>query len=170
MNRIKSRKMVAGEFPKGKYYLGDLCYVLTDDQWNELLEQCIDHKINQCYDGEFLVSGKKVFMVSTAYGDGSYYDGDNNRYAVDSGTIGLCPTSIISQEKLREMEGSELGHIMDFASDIFIKADNGFFEIENDMGRSQVVIDTAAEAEYEDDEDEYDSEDDYEDDNDECDI
>ena len=37
--------------PAGKYYIGDLCYVMTDDEWREICAIII--KGNQCLDGEF---------------------------------------------------------------------------------------------------------------------
>lgn len=72
----------------GQYYIGDLCYVLTDDElWLEICEITIDR--DDCLEGEFTTSrGIKFAMYNTEYGDGVYKDRQGNFYGVDSGTIG----------------------------------------------------------------------------------
>ena len=71
----------------GKYYVGDLCYVMSDDEWSEVCSITI--KGNQCIEGEFeFKDGRKFAMYSTAWGDGEYQDQYGNCYGVDSGTIG----------------------------------------------------------------------------------
>ena len=37
--------------PAGEYYIGDLCYVMTDEEWNEFCSITIDGM--KCIDGEF---------------------------------------------------------------------------------------------------------------------
>ncbi len=157
MNKVESRNQVTANFPAGEYYIGDLCYVLTESEWGELLQQCIDRDTNQCYDGEFIVSDIRIFMASTAYGDGCFEDNLHRKYGVDSGSIGFCPTSMISKEKLEEIKESNLGQIENIESDFRIDVDNGYFEIIVSGWQPYLVINTQGE----DEEEEYDSYDDY---------
>lgn len=75
--------------PAGKYYVGDLCYVMHPE-WSEacdlFFEGRDDHGCNQ---GEFtLADGRKFACYNTAYGDGTYKDQLGNLYPVDAGIIG----------------------------------------------------------------------------------
>ena len=82
----------------GKYYVGDLCYVLGD-RWTEVCDLIIvGHK---CLDGEFeLADGTKFAIYGTAYGDGHYLDQKGNGYPVDSGTIGCVLAEQITEGQL----------------------------------------------------------------------
>ena len=76
-------------FPAGKYYVGDLCYVMHDE-WDEVcgkfFEGRDDHGCNQ---GMFeLKDGRKFASFNTKYGDGGYFDQDGKEYGVDAGLIG----------------------------------------------------------------------------------
>ena len=79
----------------GKYYVGDLCYVMSDADWNEVCELTI--KGNECIDGEFtLKDGRRFAMYGTKFGDGEYRDQYGNSYCVDSGSIGCILEEHIS--------------------------------------------------------------------------
>jgi len=84
--------------PPGAYYVGDLCYVMNDDDWSEICDITIDG--NNCIDGEFMMKDNRRFaMYRTLWGDGTYFDQYGNQYFVDSGTIGcifLTDTTRIS--------------------------------------------------------------------------
>lgn len=70
----------AGTMPAGRYWVGDLCYVLDAEDWSQLPHPG---------DGLFeLPDGRTVAKFSTVHGDGTYGDDFGNEYAVDSGTIG----------------------------------------------------------------------------------
>ena len=72
--------------PAGKYYIGDLCYVMSDD-WDEVCELTI--KDSKVINGEFeMKDGRRFAMYSTKYGDGLYRSNMGTKHAVDSGTIG----------------------------------------------------------------------------------
>ena len=65
--------------PAGRYWVGDLCYVLQD-AWGETF---------RLGDGvHTLADGRLIAMFATTHGDGTYYDDDGNWYGVDSGTLG----------------------------------------------------------------------------------
>lgn len=71
----------------GTYYIGDLCYVFSSEDWDEVCALTI--KDGECLSGEFeLKDGRKFAMYNTKYGDGTYRDQFGNEYSVDSGTIG----------------------------------------------------------------------------------
>ena len=100
--------------PAGKYYVGDLCYVMTDKEWEQFCSLTI--KGNQCIDGEFeMPDGRKFATYGTAYGDGGYYDQHRNEYSVDAGLIGCIRVEDIRAEKYEDIES--LGVIHEFQSD-----------------------------------------------------
>ena len=98
--------------PAGKYYIGDLCYVMTDDEWKEFCAITIQgHK---CIDGEFaLPDGRRFATYGTAYGDGEYYDQYGHTYSVDAGSIGCILMSDIRANKYDNL--LDLGAILEFA-------------------------------------------------------
>ena len=72
--------------PAGKYYIGDICYVMSDD-WDEVCDLTI--KDSKVINGEFeMKDGRRFAMYSTKYGDGLYRSNMGTKHAVDSGTIG----------------------------------------------------------------------------------
>ena len=85
--------VIEHHFPAGRYYIGDLCYVLP---WERTLA------ITKMLDGEFYLDGNKFVIYSTAYGDGSYPAVDDLGYLVDycpvdSGTIGMITTAHMNE-------------------------------------------------------------------------
>lgn len=107
--------------PAGTYYVGDLCYVLDEDNgwdWDALLDDT-GYLGFQDADGNpiplhkrpttFTFNGVTFFSSSTKFGDGSYLDNLGREYPVDSGGIGCVPVSAIG--------GSfdpQLGHAVTF--------------------------------------------------------
>ena len=75
--------------PAGKYYVGDLCYVMHDE-WDEVCHLMFHGRNDHgCNDGEFrLKDGRKFATYGTKFGDGEYGDQLGNRYGVDAGLIG----------------------------------------------------------------------------------
>lgn len=86
--------------PAGKYYVGDLCYVLHDS-WDEFCDITIsDHK---CLEGEFnFKDGRRFASYTTKWGDGEYMDQYARTYSVDAGLIGCISVSAIDNG-LQEM-------------------------------------------------------------------
>ena len=83
------------------FYVGDVSYVLSDDVYQNFWET----KKN----GYFTVNpvmNLAFAVTSTAYGDGVFYDDDNNRYLVDAGNIGLVPLELAEKE-----QGLRLGQV-----------------------------------------------------------
>jgi hypothetical protein len=125
----------------GKYYVGDLCYVLGD-RWDEVCNLII--VVHECLDGEFeLKDGTRFAIYGTAYGDGFYSDQQGNGYPVDSGSIGCVLVDDITEGELDKMGGN----IFDFEEHFETGEENGVIII------GDIVIDTAGEEEDEEDDD-----------------
>lgn len=115
------------KFKAGKYYIGDLCYVVKEhSDWMKLLEDTnYFQNENQSY------KGYSIFAESTAHGDGVYYDQDGREYGVDAGIIGIMPVEVI------ESDGKG-GNIIEFKEDFEVETiELGVFKFGN------IVINTA---------------------------
>jgi hypothetical protein len=98
--------------PAGKYYIGDLCYVMDTEEWRELCNIII--KEPRILDGEFeLPDGRKFAIYGTAHGDGEYYDQYGHTYSVDAGSIGCILMSDIRTHKYDNI--LDLGAVQEFA-------------------------------------------------------
>ena len=75
--------------PAGKYYVGDLCYVMHEC-WDEVCGLFFKGRTDGgCNEGEFnLKDGRRFVSYNTKWGDGCYYDESENEYGVDAGLIG----------------------------------------------------------------------------------
>lgn len=87
----------------GKYWIGDLCYVLNDDEWDEVCDQIHYRPV----DTVLLKNGKVLYVMATMYGDGVYQSNTDKMYAVDSGTIGIIKYSDLS----KFTDTDESGHV-----------------------------------------------------------
>lgn len=109
--------------PAGLYYVGDLCYVMTDEEWDDFCSITIQG--NECISGEFTMpDGRRFATYNTMYGDGEYTDQFGNHYGVDSGSIGCFKLSDINDS---------IKDISDLACNI-VKFENDF---ETSGGRSE---------------------------------
>jgi hypothetical protein len=135
------------QFPAGEYYIGDLCYVMHAE-WGEVCDLMFTDADDMVEGDLSLTDGRRFFLASTAYGDGTYNDNKGNHYDVDSGSIGIIAVKDITPTDLENIESGAV-HTFDNAFNVIALA--GLFDF------GDVVIDTA----YEDSEDdEYDDEDD----------
>ena len=75
--------------PAGRYYIGDLCYVMHDE-WREVCDLFFPpNSPPHGVEGEFqLADGRRFASFGTAYGDGEYRSSINTLHSVDSGSIG----------------------------------------------------------------------------------
>jgi len=123
--------------PAGKYYVGDLCYVMTDKEWEEVCELTAPKMgtWGKSTQGEFeLADGRKFTCYDTKWGDGEYYDEIGHSYSVDAGLIGCILVSDIKANKYDNL--LDLGAILEFDED---------FETSENEGKIQfgyIVIDT----------------------------
>jgi len=85
----------------GRYYIGDLCYILDDKDWSEVCDLTFPFNQNKHKDvasvelgGRFtLKNGKIISLYGTEHGDGTYQiknmkDNNIGKLHVDSGTLG----------------------------------------------------------------------------------
>lgn len=116
---------------KQKYYIGDLCYVLSSDDWFTYCAAYGASSDEDGYDPEIWLApeegeweayladdGKEpwrpCFAFNTAYGDGCYTDQNGLKYSVDSGGIGCIRVDHANAEKLADAVARGLGHIHEF--------------------------------------------------------
>jgi len=84
------------QLPAGKYYIGDLCYVLADNNnpethfdWMKFVDWTFENDpAGREKEGVVDHQGMQFSFHCTAYGDGSYSDQFGNTYPVDAGMIG----------------------------------------------------------------------------------
>ena len=133
--------------PAGRYYIGDLCYVMTDKEWDEFCKLTIVD--NDCIQGEFTFEdGRRFATYGTKWGDGVYRSNINSKHSVDSGTIGCMRLNEINIEKLNEEEMEDFGAIVTFDSDFRTGENDGLITF------GQVIINTDPDEYYEDEEEE----------------
>ena len=126
----------------GKYYVGDLCYVLDDDEWDEVCSIIIQG--NKVIDGEFeLKDGRKFAIYSTAYGDGLYNDYYANEYSVDSGSIGCIKVEDIKNVK-DKIDIELLGATVDFEIDFVTGGGRGTKDWNGTIQFGSIAIETDA--------------------------
>ena len=100
----------------GKYYIGDPCYIF-DKSWMKILE-----KTNFFHpEGYFTLFERKCFIGNTAYGDGTYVDNFNRKYAVDAGLLSILPTFLIKiDNKVSRLQIKNSGYMH------IVKMEKGF--------------------------------------------
>lgn len=108
--------------PAGRYYVGDLCYVIADEKWDGVCDYiCSEHS------GEGKTPDGHPFVFSgTAYGDGVYADQFGNRYGVDAGIIGAIAVEHLD---VSEAEAESLGAIIDFVGPVDVTYEDGTITI-----------------------------------------
>lgn len=121
------------------FYIGDLCYALNDDTYDEVWGGA------GYEDGIYTVpeNGFMFAVAGTAYGDGTYRDNKNRSYDVDAGNISLMAAELV--------ENTNGGHSFEGAGTAVFIADGGVFEIILPSGE-RVNIDTKEEGYWEDEE------------------
>lgn len=117
----------------------------TSSEWGKICK-AIDYMDSMwnCAQGEF-DNGVKIALGSTTYGDGEYFDHENNSYSVGSETLG-----IIRLDDISVVEGVKLGNVFTFEDDFYFESDEGKFCIAD-----TVYIDTSYSYSESDDDYEY---------------
>lgn len=118
-------------FPAGKYYVGDLCYVMHNE-WDEVcvkfFEGRDDHGCNQ---GVFqLKDGRKFASLNTKWGDGGYKDQYGRNYDVDAGLIGCIAIKDIDLDS--SDNSTRGGQIIEFDRDFEVHGGTGLSRSEWD--------------------------------------
>lgn len=116
--------------PPGTYYIGDLCYALSDKIYDDIFGGLggYDPGLYKKKDSSdfFLVDG-------TAYGDGCYQSSDGKEFGVDAGIIGIVPLSLVATKGAG-------GHFYTFKEAVKCKFGGGYFRFIS--GYDEVIIDT----------------------------
>ena len=136
--------------PAGKYYIGDLCYVMHPE-WDEFCSITING--HSCLDGEFtLKDGRRFATYGTAYGDGEYPASNGASLGVDAGLIGCIRVDdITDKEGLARM--AQLGTVVEFDSPFSTSERDGVIRF------GHISVDTAgSDDEYDEEYDGYDYE------------
>lgn len=107
---MKDLKLKVNELPKGDYVISDPCYVLSDENYNNLIYSKTElddngNKKTEPIKGVGELNGISIFNHSTCWGDGSYRDSDDYVYGVDSGQIGCIPMELVDKDKLKNVVG-----------------------------------------------------------------
>jgi hypothetical protein len=117
----------------GRYYVGDLCYVLHD-RWDEFCALTIVG--SRVLDGEFnLKDGTRFATFTTQWGDGTYRDQQGREYGVDAGLIGCIAVDDIDPAELVNIKD---GHVVEFVQDF------GTFSAGGVISFGTISIDTDA--------------------------
>lgn len=156
------------------FYIGDICYVLSDKVYHDIWGNQ-----NSYQEGKIQVGNYAFAVDHTAYGDGTYTDNNGREYSVDAGVIGCVPFELIDMDKLHEDYDpgadpidilNDLGLFIEGSQAEFETNGEGLFIIAVD-NQIAIMIDTNHEADYEEDDEHsdeyYDSDDGYNDDYDE---
>ncbi len=129
---------------KKGFYIGDLCYVLADDDyygdWSNDFED---------FEGEHEIRGNRFAVAATMYGDGEYSDNEGQTYGVDAGNIAIVPLELCKTQDEEKL--LKLGNVVK-VNKIEMEADNGVITI--DFGNDRTIVIDTTEEEGEDDEDE----------------
>lgn len=132
---------VNATYPAGKYYIGDVCYALSDRvyqrQWGDAY---------RFTEGTHVLTYKgrqNTFTVNfTTYGDGLYMDSSKRmNFHVDSGTIGIVPMNLCS---LRNIKDNKIfgGCFIESNSPVEFKSKNGIFIVSYNDNQERIIIDT----------------------------
>lgn len=105
---------------KGKYYIGDPCYVFNKS-WIKVLKET-DFFENTILFGYDIIGG------GTSHGDGTYYDNFLNEYYVDAGLIACLPVELLKIDNVINENDEPEGYIIyEFEKDFKCEIYNGDF-------------------------------------------
>lgn len=117
---MRKRSTPIQTMPAGKYYIGDLCYVMHD-VWDEFCDITISG--NECLEGVFaLQNGVKFATYSTAWGDGCYRDNYGREYPVDAGLIGCIRVEDIDETEIGNISS---GNVVEFRDEFAVYSRDG---------------------------------------------
>lgn len=113
------------------FYIGDPAYVLSSKIYNEVWGDKYDFS-----DG-IIGSGDYSFIVKgTYFGDGVYYDKEDNEYPVDSGCLAVVPLELCEKE-------NEYGRFIEEEGEAILDEVDGVFNIR--VNDEEIRIDTKLE-------------------------
>jgi hypothetical protein len=112
--------------PAGRYYIGDLCYVMHPE-WSECCDLFFPPgSSGRGVDGEFVLKdGRRFANFGTAYGDGTYTSSIGTEHSVDSGSIGCILAEHIRDTEYDPTTIEQLGVFVNFAEPFEVLEDTG---------------------------------------------
>lgn len=102
--------------PAGRYWVGDLCYVIGDEG-DRVWEDFIANEHWNGRDVAACLAGHPTVALNTAYGDGAYTSTTGEVFGVDAGVIGVAAW------ELTDPEGRNLGHEHTFEEEFLVYRD-----------------------------------------------
>lgn len=109
------------KLPAGKYWVGDPCYAISGDtEWEKF---CEDFFNDEVYTTPF----GSAFAVSTAYGDGVYFDVSGREYQVDSGMIGVVRAELFFPSEENPVPSDM--HLIEFKEEFEVSTDGRYIFI-----------------------------------------
>ena len=111
------------KFTKGRYYIGDPVYVISDEDWGGLLNATkLFTSKEQFYKGVPILAGKTIRK------NGICYDDKNRKYSIDSGNLSIIPIEVIDMKKFRKINNKNICHVIEFKNDFDVEIENGTFK------------------------------------------
>ena len=144
-NRIemeKSMKQRTGKIsktlPAGVYYIGDPCYVIDDDEWNDFLDIFWDVE-DKIYEPDFIYKDRLLFCHGTRHGDG-FFPVCNMPFSgstwldVDAGMLACLPIALVASDQISDLhytpDNGKGKLIMAFDKEFECGYDDGVFTFE----------------------------------------
>ena len=150
------------KIPAGTYYVGDPCYIIPDELWDDYISEMFDDS-GRSLGPIFCIQYKqfRTFVFDTKFGDGQYPISINgvelNSFGVDAGCYSLIPEALVNEFNGKMSSGCKVTFNNEAHIDSY--EDGDAFIVSSD---TKLFIDTSGSTE--DDEDEYnmeEEEDDY---------
>jgi hypothetical protein len=137
------------------YFIGDLCNVLSNKEWSQLLDITAPLKSSPVY-GAITVNNKDLILLPT--GDyGQFVDSDGFSYFVDTGTIGCINLDDVEPS---ELGGTASGRIVEFEFDIMFDYTSEYIEFTDGDAHISISLESVYEEEEEEDYNDYDEDED----------
>lgn len=151
----------AQKIPAGTYYVGDPCYIIPDEMWDDYIAEMFDGYTS--LGPVFCIQYKqfRTFVFDTAYGDGVYPISINGvetaSFGVDAGCYSLIPAQLVQEFGGNMTSGCKVTFNSEAHIEIYEKGDA--FIVSAD---TKLFVDTSGQDDEEEEDNDY-YEDDYED-------
>ncbi len=86
----------------GKYWIGDPCYILSDEDYDAMIDSQRENFDHGGYDYQYELRGHTITVLHTAHGDGEY-PSVLGYVSVDSGQIAAVPYDLIRNHDPNEL-------------------------------------------------------------------
>ena len=114
---IELAKHFTLQVPAGDYYIGDICYALSDAMYDDVFGGTL--YTPGIYQEKR--SGRLFAVAATSFGDGEFRGSDGKRFSVDAGVIGIVSKALVSKD-------GNGGHFYNFPNAVTCTFGYGTFE------------------------------------------